>query len=66
MIEEYLRALETELSWMEVPRPVETLFLGGGTPTHLLPAQLARLHRELKDVFDPAGILNPGRMYREL
>jgi len=31
-----------------------------------LPAQLARLHRELKDVFDPAGILNPGRMYREL
>lgn len=31
-----------------------------------LPAQLARLHRELKDVFDPAGILNPGRMYPEL
>jgi glycolate oxidase FAD binding subunit len=31
-----------------------------------LPAQLARLHRELKDVFDPARILNPGRMYAEL
>ncbi len=31
-----------------------------------LPAPLARLHRELKNVFDPAGILNPGRMYREL
>jgi glycolate oxidase FAD binding subunit len=27
---------------------------------------LMRLHRELKRVFDPAGILNPGRMYAEL
>src|SRR5688500_13281423 len=27
---------------------------------------LARVHRELKSAFDPAGILNPGRMYREL
>jgi len=26
---------------------------------------LARLHRELKKTFDPAGILNPGRMYPE-
>ena len=25
-----------------------------------------RLHRELKAAFDPAGILNPGRMYAEL
>ncbi len=25
-----------------------------------------RLHRELKAVFDPAGILNPGRLYPEL
>jgi glycolate oxidase FAD binding subunit len=31
-----------------------------------LPPVLARVHRELKAVFDPAGILNPGRMYREL
>jgi glycolate oxidase FAD binding subunit len=30
-----------------------------------LPPVLARLHRELKAVFDPAGILNPGRMYAE-
>ena len=30
-----------------------------------LPPALARLHRELKAVFDPAGILNPGRMYAE-
>jgi len=26
---------------------------------------LARLHRELKTAFDPAGILNPGRLYPE-
>jgi glycolate oxidase FAD binding subunit len=27
---------------------------------------LARLHRGLKEAFDPAGILNPGRLYAEL
>jgi glycolate oxidase FAD binding subunit len=27
---------------------------------------LMRLHRELKNAFDPAGILNPGRLYAEL
>jgi glycolate oxidase FAD binding subunit len=27
---------------------------------------LERLHRKLKDAFDPAGIFNPGRMYPEL
>ena len=30
-----------------------------------LPPVLARLHRGLKAVFDPAGILNPGRLYPE-
>jgi oxygen-independent coproporphyrinogen-3 oxidase len=43
LIDDYLRALEVELSWLEVPRPVQTLFLGGGTPTHLPPRQLERL-----------------------
>lgn len=28
-----------------------------------LDAPLARIHRELKRTFDPAGILNPGRLY---
>jgi oxygen-independent coproporphyrinogen-3 oxidase len=43
LIERYLRALELELSRLEAPRPVQTLFIGGGTPTHLAPAQLRRL-----------------------
>ena len=43
-----------------------TLFRGGDgrvpvfTP---LPAPLARIHAQLKPAFDPAGILNPGRMF---
>ena len=31
-----------------------------------LPPPVLRLHRSLKQVFDPAGILNPGRMYAGL
>lgn len=30
-----------------------------------LPPALAALHRRLKSSFDPAGIFNPGRMYKE-
>jgi glycolate oxidase FAD binding subunit len=30
-----------------------------------LPPVLARLHRELKAAFDPAGIFNPGRLHQE-
>lgn len=43
LIEAYLEAVERELSWLGEPRPVRTLFLGGGTPTHLPPADLDRL-----------------------
>ena len=32
---------------------------------HPLPAGLMNLHRRLKQAFDPHGIFNPGRMYRE-
>jgi glycolate oxidase FAD binding subunit len=31
-----------------------------------LPPPMLRLHRELKRVFDPAGVLNPGRLYADL
>lgn len=43
LVGDYLNALEVELSGLEYPRPVDTLFLGGGTPTHLEPTALARL-----------------------
>ena len=43
LIGAYLDALERELSWLDRSYEVDTLFFGGGTPTHLPPAQLARL-----------------------
>jgi oxygen-independent coproporphyrinogen III oxidase len=43
LIEPYLDALARELSWLKKPRPVETLFLGGGTPTELNCDALRRL-----------------------
>jgi oxygen-independent coproporphyrinogen-3 oxidase len=56
-IELYLDALDVELSQLGTPRPIETAFIGGGTPTHLSPAQLDRLltsfHRWL--VLPPGG-----------
>jgi oxygen-independent coproporphyrinogen-3 oxidase len=42
-IELYLDALAAELATLGSPQPVRALFLGGGTPTHLSPAQLERL-----------------------
>ncbi|MEO8494100.1 MAG: radical SAM family heme chaperone HemW [Planctomycetota bacterium] len=39
----YLQAIARELSWLETPREVDTLFIGGGTPTHLTCEQLQRL-----------------------
>jgi glycolate oxidase FAD binding subunit len=35
----------------------------GNEVFHPLAAGLARIHRRLKNEFDPAGIFNPGRMY---
>lgn len=43
LAEAYLAAVERELAALHSPRPVETLFFGGGTPTHLSPPHLARL-----------------------
>lgn len=38
----------------------------GGAVFHPLPAPLLALQRQLKNAFDPAGILNPGRLYEGL
>ncbi len=51
LIEAYLIALERELAQLGEPRPVDTLFLGGGTPTHLAPPQLDRLLRLVRHWF---------------
>ncbi len=42
-IDVYLEALAAELEQLGTPQPVNTLFLGGGTPTHLECRQLERL-----------------------
>ncbi len=38
----FLDAIERELSQLGTPRPVQTLFFGGGTPTYLSQEQLTR------------------------
>jgi len=46
-----------------------TLFRGGDKTLgvfHPLPPALMKLHRNLKQAFDPSGILNPGRLYPDL
>ncbi len=43
MIPEYLRALQIELQAGGGPHPVDTLYIGGGTPSHLNPQDLACL-----------------------
>lgn len=48
LVERYINALALELAALERPHEVDTLFLGGGTPTHLEPPQLARLLEQVK------------------
>lgn len=43
LIEHYLDALDLEIAGLGEPQPVETIFIGGGTPTYLGVAQLDRL-----------------------
>lgn len=43
LIGDYLAALEIELQSLEQPREVDTVFLGGGTPTQLDPNELEQL-----------------------
>ena len=43
LIGDYLRAIEIELRRLETPREVDTLYFGGGTPTHLIAWQFEQL-----------------------
>lgn len=54
LIADFLQAIEIELSWLVRPRPIDTLFFGGGTPTHLSVAHLGQLFRTTEEWFDLA------------
>ncbi len=56
LVERFLDALEREIGWLEGRFELDTLFLGGGTPSHLLPANLDRLRR----IVDSRFSLLPG------
>ena len=43
LADRYLDALGAEMSRLETPQPVESLFIGGGTPTRLSHEQLGKL-----------------------
>lgn len=50
LIDVYLQCLERELrSTLQNPKPVETLFVGGGTPSYLNAQQLKRLLKLLRE-----------------
>jgi oxygen-independent coproporphyrinogen-3 oxidase len=57
LIENYVDAVTAELTSLQTPQSVRTLFLGGGTPTHLRPAPLARLLAAVRRwlVLEPGG-----------
>lgn len=58
-IDRYLAALDRELTTLGEPQPVETLFLGGGTPSHLPFDALRRLLKSLAHWLP----LQPGHEY---
>src|SRR6185436_12697980 len=45
LISDYLRAIEIELRELDGPHEIDTLYFGGGTPTHLSSEQLRELGR---------------------
>src|SRR5690349_9153867 len=51
LIDAYLEALERELAHLGQPHEVDTLFFGGGTPTHLPPQQLKTLFAIVRQCF---------------
>ena len=55
MIESYLEAIARELSWLGRQHEVDTVFFGGGTPTHLPTDQLQRLLASVREWFVPSS-----------
>jgi oxygen-independent coproporphyrinogen III oxidase len=54
LIGDYLRALKLELQQLGNPHEVDTIFFGGGTPTHLSDEQTDRLFTLVRQWFPPA------------
>ncbi len=54
LADRYLDALFKEIHTLCEPQPVETIFLGGGTPTHLTADQLGRLMATIRNWFSLA------------
>ena len=54
LTESFLSALQMEVEWLDQTYEVDTVFLGGGTPSHLSPDQLKKLHRILQSRFQLA------------
>jgi oxygen-independent coproporphyrinogen-3 oxidase len=54
-IDAYLDVLEAEFATLGEPQPVETIFIGGGTPTYLSAGQLRRLLTAIRRWFPAAA-----------
>jgi oxygen-independent coproporphyrinogen-3 oxidase len=72
LLESYLAALDLELSWLEGPFEVDTLYLGGGTPSHLPPPLLQQLFEmvlrrfPLGENYEFSMEVNPADVHQEL
>ena len=55
LMESYLLALRQELSWLDDTFQVDTLYLGGGTPSHLPPLLLEQLFQIVLERFTLAA-----------
>ena len=54
LVDRFLNAIETEIGWLDRQFQIDTLFLGGGTPSHLSPANLERLMAAIRARFSLA------------
>jgi oxygen-independent coproporphyrinogen-3 oxidase len=54
LIEPYLRTIGEELSWLGRPRPVDTLYFGGGTPSYFDAERLATLCKLAREWHPPS------------
>lgn len=59
LVNQYLQAMSNELSQLTATYSVDSIFVGGGTPTHLSPAQLCQLLEIIAGKFQ----LSPGGEY---